>query len=137
MDQKEVPIIVGVADVRNGSKKVDDAIEPIQLMLQAIDLAIKDANTPSSHGSALRSSIDSIDVVSNWTWQYTDAPNLIVNRLGLVVKHASESEQSGSQPAKLLDEAARRISNRECRVALVTGGESLASCTMIFLPNVV
>ena len=31
-----VPVIVGVADVKNRSRKIEDAVEPMQLMLQAI-----------------------------------------------------------------------------------------------------
>lgn len=38
------------------------------------------------------------------------------------------SEHGGNMPAKLLDEAARRISFGEAKVVVVTGGEALASC---------
>lgn len=38
------------------------------------------------------------------------------------------SEHGGNSPAKLFDEAARRISFGEAKVAVVTGGEALASC---------
>ena len=123
-----VPIIVGVGDVKNRSTKVGDAIEPLQLMLDAINLAIKDTDLPSNAVSELRSNIDSIDVVKTWTWPYTDLSGLLAEKTGFRPKHKLQTEHGGNQPAKRLDEAARRISTGETRVALLTGGEALASC---------
>lgn len=125
----KVPIIVGVADVVNRSKKIQDAIEPAQLMLQAIQSAIQDTGLASSVSSALQSEIDSISVVRTWTWPYPDLPGLLSERLAIDPVHRVYPEQhGGNQPAALLDEAARRISKGQTKVAVVTGGEALASC---------
>ena len=62
------PIVIGVGDVVNRSRKVDDAIEPLQLMLQAIDKALQDVCLGPSATAALQSDIDSLDVVRTWTW---------------------------------------------------------------------
>ena len=126
-----MPVIIGVADVKNRSTKVEDAVEPMQLMLEAVKLALQDAQaTSASAGSDLKSQIDSIDVVKTWTWPYTDLPGLLAEKLGLGdgVRHKFYSEHGGNHPAKLVDEAAKRIARGEAKVAVVTGGEALASC---------
>ena len=123
------PIIVGVGDVQNRSTSPDDAVEPMQLMLQAIQEAIHDTGLSKPKADTLRSHIDSIDVVRTWTWPYQDLPGLLAQKLGASPRHKLYSDHGGNQPAKLLDDAARRISLRSSEVAIVTGGEALASCT--------
>ncbi|KAF2437113.1 hypothetical protein EJ08DRAFT_602057 [Tothia fuscella] len=121
------PIIVGVGDCVNTSQKVEDAIEPAELMLRAIEIAIKDTNLPESVISRLREEIDSIDVVKTWTWPYPDLPGLLAEKLGARPSHKEYSDHGGNKPVKFLDEAARRISLGKSKVAIITGGEALAS----------
>lgn len=128
-----IPIIIGVADVKNRSTAVDDAKEPATLMLEAIGSAIQDASGSVDLAEKVRSSIDSIDVVRTWTWPYADLPALLAEKLRIQTKHRSYSEHGGNQPAKLLDEAARRIATGENKVAVVTGAEALASCENLAL----
>lgn len=125
--QKATPIIVGVGDVINRSRKVEDAIEPLQLMLQAIELALHDTKLPPDAERALQASIDSLDVIRTWTWPYADLPELLSGKLGIKPKHTYYSLQSGREIGKVLDEAARSISFGDAKVALITGGEALAS----------
>lgn len=122
------PVIVGVADIKNRSLAVEDAKEPATLMLEAIEGAIKDASTSNETARALHGSIDSLDVVKTWTWPYADLPGLLAKKLGVNPKHQTYSEHGGHQPAKLLDEAALRIVRGKSTVAVLTGGEALASC---------
>ena len=124
---RAIPIIVGVGDVVNRSTKLEDAIEPMQLMLQATLLALKDTNLAPAVALELQSNIDSIDVVRSWTWPYPDLPGLLSEKMGVHPQHTHYSPHGGNQPGKLFDEAARRISLRSSRVAVVTGGEALAS----------
>ncbi|KAL6714206.1 hypothetical protein ACLMJK_008701 [Lecanora helva] len=122
------PVIVGVGDVVNRSLKVEDAIEPMRLMQQSITLAIDDATSSRSSQQKLLSSIDSISVVATWTWPYNDLPGLLSQKLGINPEHRVYSPHGGNQPVKLADEAARRISQGQSKVAVLTGGEALASC---------
>jgi hypothetical protein len=124
----EIPIIVGVGDFINRSLSVSDAHEPLNLILNAIQRAIDDTDLTEAKRSSLQSSIDSIDVVRTWTWPYDDLPGSIGERLGVDAKHKSYTEHGGNKPAKLFDEAARRISKGTTKVAVVAGGEALASC---------
>ena len=123
-----IPVIIGVSDVKNKSNAVEDAIEPMQLMLQAILSAINDIDIASSQTKQLQSNIDSIDVVATWTWPYHDLPGLLAKVLGVQPTHKHYSKHGGHHPMKLVDEAARRIAQGRSTVAVVTGGEALASC---------
>ena len=129
---RKIPIVIGVGDIKNKSLKVEDAIEPIQLMLKATRAAINDTSLSPSAQKVLQANIDSISVVATWTWNYHDLPALIGENLGVQPKYKVLSEHGGNSPAKLFDEAARRISFGETKVAVVTGGEALASCEFWF-----
>lgn len=117
------PVIIGVADVKN---KTSEHKEPATLMLEAMIQALDDSRASQQE---LRSQIDSIDVVRTWTWPYADLPGLLSQKLELPTrpKWTRYTEHGGNQPAKLVDEAAGRVARGETKVAVVTGGEALAS----------
>jgi len=132
MSPGNTPIIVGVGDIKNPSLRLEDAFEPADLILRAIHAAIKDTRVSNQSSQRLQESIDSIDVVRTWTWEYPDLPGLLSEKLGVQPKHKYYCPtHGGNSPARLLDEAARRISLGESKVAIVTGGEALASCISI------
>ncbi|KAK3045482.1 hypothetical protein LTS18_013767, partial [Coniosporium uncinatum] len=122
-----VPIVIGVGDVKNRSTKVEDALQPLELITQAIQKAGRDTELSQSAAAALLSQLDSISVVRTWTWPYRDLPGSVASNLGAKPSHKYYSEHGGNSSAKIFDEAARRISRRQSKVAVVTGGEALAS----------
>lgn len=130
---RAVPIVIGVGDIKNRSQKPEDAIEPLVLMVQSIQKALEDTNTSVTTAKALQANIDHVGVVNTWTWKYPDLPGLVAGKLGVKPKYQVLSHHGGDSPAKLFDEAARRISLGESKVAVVTGGEALASRRLIGL----
>lgn len=128
VSRRAVPVVVGVGDIKNPSPRVEDAREPMDLMLHAARAAIQDTGLSARTGAELQSQIDSVSVVNTWTWQYAHLPDLLSEKLGVRPRHTTLSHHGGDSPAKQLDEAARRISVRASKVALLTGGEALASC---------
>ncbi|KAF3394611.1 hypothetical protein F1880_004981 [Penicillium rolfsii] len=122
-----IPVVIGVADIKNRSNRLEDAFEPLELMLQAIAAALKDTGITTQYAQALQKSIDSISVVANWTWPYPNTPELLAKRLGCRATYLHESGHGGNAPAELIDEAARRVASGESKVAVITGGEALAS----------
>lgn len=120
-------MVIGVGDVKNKSTRLEDAHEPARLMLQSIAEAIKDTKLSPSGGKELQSKIDSIHVVNTWSWAYPNLPGLLAEKLGVNPSYKVLSHHGGDSPAKLFDEAARRVSFGQAKVAIVTGGESLAS----------
>lgn len=123
------PVIIGVGDIINKSLEVEDASEPAVLMKQAILEALKDINLSTDKQDALMSSVDELSVVATWTWPYPDLPDYLSKLLKINPATRHLSEHGGNSPCQLLDEAARRIAKGETKVAIVTGGEALASCT--------
>ena len=128
---KAVPVIISVGDVTNRSLDINDAYEPMQLMLQAILTAADNVVVTPAIQRKLISSIDDISVVATWTWKYADLPALLSEKLGIRPWYKKYSDHGGNQPIKLIDEAACRISKGESKIAVVTGGEALASRTCI------
>jgi hypothetical protein len=122
------PVVIGVGDFVNRSKRVEDAVEPLQLMLNAIEEAITDTGLSEISSQVLRAAVDSLDVVRTWTWPYDDLPGLIAQRLNMNPGRKHYTDNGGNQPGLWFDEAARRISKGETKVAILTGGEALASC---------
>lgn len=127
------PVIIGVGDIKNRSTALADAREPLSLIHDAVLAAIHDASP--SDAAQLQSAIDSIDIVRTWTWPYPDLPGSLAQKLGVEagLKHKFYSDHGGDKPGKLLDMAARRVAMGEARVAVVAGGEALASCEYMFL----
>lgn len=123
-----IPVVIGVGDIKNRSNRLEDAAEPLELMLQAIAAALKDTGISTQDAQSLQQSIDSISVVANWTWPYPNTPELLVSKLGCQATYLHESGHGGNAPAELFDEASRRIASGQSKVSVVTGGEALASC---------
>jgi len=65
-DKRFTPIVIGVGDIKNKPTKLEDAIEPMELMLQATRLAIQDTNLSPAQAKVLQSDIDSVSVVATW-----------------------------------------------------------------------
>ncbi|EGD93379.1 acetyl-CoA acetyltransferase [Trichophyton tonsurans CBS 112818] len=122
-----IPVVVGVGDIKNESRRFEDAVEPAYLMIDAIYKAISDTGLSPDTSKKLQSSIDSVDVVATWTWPYSDLPTLLSNKLNIQPRHKLYSHHAGNAPAKLFDDAARRLSQGKSQIAVVTGGEALAS----------
>lgn len=124
---RKTPVLVGVGDVVNRSRKVEDALEPLELMLRATRKSLEDTGLSPECQKQLLSEVDSLDIVRNWTWPYPDLPSLFAQRLPIQPRRQHYSDHGGNQPGHLFDEAARRISRGETKVAILTGGEALAS----------
>lgn len=124
-----VPVIVGISDIVNRSLLVSDAREPLSLIHSSVLASLADTSLSPAAIRTLHDNIDSIDLVSTWTWPYSDLPGLLAEKLGVAegVKWKRYTEHGGNQPAKLVDEASRRVSKGETKVAIVGGGEALAS----------
>ncbi|KAJ5515023.1 hypothetical protein N7463_004575 [Penicillium fimorum] len=121
----KVPIIIGVGEVDNASRRKEDAIEPLHLMLRAVREAASDSC--NSNSPAIISSIDSVKVVASSTWPYKDLPGLVCEGLGIKAHYTAYSELAGSASVELIDDTARMIANEEIEVGVVVGGEAMAS----------
>ena len=115
---ERTPVIVGIGEITHRSKAADEGLEPIELMARAMRLAERDS------GAALLADVDSLDVVCEYSWPYTDAPTLLGERLGHLSARRVYGETGGESPVRFIHEAALRIARGESRVAAITGAEA-------------
>ena len=124
---RAIPIIVGVGDVRNKSNKPEDAIEPSKMMIGAIQNAVKDTGLDASAQKQLLGDTDGLRIIPTWTWAYNDLLATVADGLGIKPTTKEMPTHGGNQPALQCDEAARAISTGQSKVAILTGGEAMAS----------
>ncbi|KAG8361680.1 hypothetical protein FVEN_g1009 [Fusarium venenatum] len=115
------PIIIGIGEIRQKDFTIEICHEPAELILSAIRNASKDSGIDAIN------SLHSISVVPPWSWNYDDLPKLLAQRLGIQPPHLELASHGGNTPALLCDKAAARVASGESKMAVVTGGEALAS----------
>jgi acetyl-CoA C-acetyltransferase len=116
-----LPCIIGVAQ-HTWRANEGDAPEPLvqwELMARA---AAKDAGN-----EAWLLMIDEVDVVFSLSWNYDDAPAQLAEKLGIKKYHQKLSGLSGTSPQKFINEAAEQIIAGKSELALIVGGEALAT----------
>lgn len=121
------PVIIGVGEAKNPSTKCEDAIEPLDLMVQALNNAFHDADTPDCVATRLIKDIDSLSVVASSTWPYDDLPTQVSRKLGVNPKYKVYSGLTGNSSVELLDDTAQRIARGEADVGVIVGGEAFGS----------
>jgi acetyl-CoA C-acetyltransferase len=119
------PVLVGVGQVRgNRGRTVEDAREPLELVLDAVRAAGADAAVD------LRA-LDTVASVHTASWAYADAAARIAAGVGAAPAHTVDTTVGGQRPAELLETVAARIAAGETRLALIAGGEAQASVTAL------
>jgi acetyl-CoA C-acetyltransferase len=125
------PVVIGVAQRtwRHGP-----APEPLEMWAEMALAAAADTSASSagsspasSGGTSVLSSVDDLSVVHCATWDYDDAPGRLAERLGLGPGHRTLSILAGTSHQRMIDAAAERLVAGESTVALVAGGEALAT----------
>ncbi len=116
------PVIVGVGQLTNRPRSVEDAIEPVEMMAGVARAAEADTGV-----AGLLSQVDSVQVVNILSWAYPDAPGLLAARLGARPAHKLYSTVGGETPQRLVNETAEAIAGGRLRLALLAGAEALES----------
>jgi acetyl-CoA C-acetyltransferase len=122
MTNENLPVIVGVGQLTNRSERIEDAIEPVELMARVARTAAEDA------GSArLVKKLDSVQVVNQMSWPYADAPGTLAARIGASPSHKVYTSVGGETPQRLVNETAEAVVEGRIKVALIAGAEALNS----------
>ena len=118
------PVIVGAGQVLRRDVPGEQPGEPVALITEALRRAGEDSGT----GERLLRRADSVRCVAVIGWQYRDAAALVAEELGV---HPRETVQSaaigGDGPQVLLNDTACSIASGQVDVALIGGGEAIAS----------
>jgi acetyl-CoA C-acetyltransferase len=112
------PVLVGAGQYLHRAEGVDDALEPVALMERAIVSAATDA------GLAGPPSVDSIRVVSLFSWRYGNPAWLLADRLGLTPKELAYTSAGGNTPQTLVNKTALDLAAGRLDAAILVGGEA-------------
>ncbi|MGI5128730.1 acetyl-CoA acetyltransferase [Pseudonocardia sp. CA-107938] len=123
MSAERTPVLVGVGQVRgNRARDVAAAREPAELVSAAVAAAAADCGAPG-----LLAATDTVATVRTTSWAYADLAGSIAAEIGARPRHTVDSSVGGQWPAVLLEQAAARIADGSSQVALIAGGEAMAS----------
>ena len=133
-DKTRIPVIVGSGQVTDTTSPPESARSPLQLMVEAAQLAAAD----SGAAQALLRGLDCVTVIRLFAdtlprfaspfGKLANAPWSVAQRVG--AKDATDlvyPPQGGDSPVVMLARACERIANGESQAALVVGGEALRS----------
>jgi len=122
MDDR-TPILVGAG--QRIQRDVDPAValDPLALMAEAASAAAEDAGG----GARLLTAVDSVAVVNVFSWDYGNAPRLLAERVGAHARDQRYTTVGGNTPQSLVNQTAARIAGGEVGLALVAGGEAIAT----------
>jgi acetyl-CoA C-acetyltransferase len=112
------PVIIGVGQFVNRSDSLDDALEPVALMEQAVLAASADATLDGPPKA------DALRMVGQLSWRYGNAPRFLAGRLGLEPARLDYTTMGGNSPQSLVNMTAVQIQSGEIDIAILTGGEA-------------
>jgi len=118
------PVIVGAGQLLQRDVSAGQSGEPAVLIAEALRRAGEDSGT----GERLLRRADSVRCVPVIGWPYRDAAALLAEDLGVRPQETVQSAALGGDgPQRLLNDTARAIVAGEVDVALIGGGEAVAS----------
>jgi acetyl-CoA C-acetyltransferase len=112
------PVLVGAGQYLHRAEGVDDALEPAALMERAVVSAAADA------GLAGPPSVDSIRVVSLFSWRYGNPAWVLADRLGISPRELAYTSAGGNTPQTLVNKTALDLAEGRLDVAILAGGEA-------------
>ena len=121
------PVIVGVGQSIHRPSGTPTLVEPLDLMVEALELAARDAMGGGATGRGLLEKIERLTSVVSFTWRTSNPSLLVADRLGLTIDDLALSATGGAIPQKLVADAARSIQAGELDVAAIVGSEAMYS----------
>ena len=116
------PVLVGAGQLSQRVDRGEPALEPAELMAEALRAAIVDSGAPG-----LLNAVDSIRVMSVLSWPYRDPGAEVARRTGASPRHTSLTVLSGNYPQTTLNRAAADIAAGRADVVVVCGAEAWRS----------
>jgi acetyl-CoA C-acetyltransferase len=111
-------VIIGVGQYVHRSDSLDDALEPVALMEQAVLAASADARLAGPPAA------DALRVVSQLSWRYGNTPRFLAQRLGIEPHRLEYTTMGGNSPQSLVNATAVDIQAGNIDLAILAGGEA-------------
>ena len=126
--ENNAAVIIGVGDYVDKSK--ENGLNLQNLLAEACSSAIQDSgvknlNSHIDYIGVVRFSIDFLTATNQSSFQYSNFPRTLGNKLGISAKEEVYAPMGGNSPQVLLDDALSKISAKEIDCALLSGGEAL------------
>ena len=121
MSKEPIPVLIGAAQFTQ-KKDAPHPLDPLKLVAQACEEAF------TSTGNAIvKDFIDALYMTTISSWIYLDPPGELCEILDIHPKNKEYVPITGSAPQKLVNKAAKAISNGKSKVVLITGGDAYYS----------
>lgn len=117
------PVLVGVGQTQ---QRVDDptaALEPIDLLAEAVRSADADTNAAGS----MLGRVDTVAVIDMLSWKYEDPGALLARRVGASPTATITSTVGGNTPQMMVNRLAAQIARGERDVVLLGGAECVST----------
>lgn len=115
------PVVVGAGQIVQRPANLEEALEPVAVMAEALAAAEADSGAPGLAGRA------ELIVAVKGAWSYPDPARLLAERFGASRARTCLTTDGGNTPQSALNLLARRISAGEIDVAVLTGAETIWS----------
>jgi acetyl-CoA C-acetyltransferase len=112
------PVIIGTGQFLQHSDSPADAMDPVAMMVEAIQIAARDA------GLSGVPTPDAIRVVGLLAWNYGNPAHFIAKDLGVSPRELGLSGMGGNTPQTLVNKASVEISEGKTDLVILTGGET-------------
>ena len=89
------------------------------------DSGVNDLNRHIDYVGVVRFTVDFLTASNQSSFQYSNFPRTLANKLGISAKEEVYGSIGGNSPQVLLDDALSKISTGEVDCALLAGGEAL------------
>jgi acetyl-CoA C-acetyltransferase len=113
------PVIIGVGQYLHRAATLEDGVEPVALMVAAVDAAIADAGL-----TALPRTIDSLRVINLFSWRYGNPAWVLAQRLRTDAIELAYTTAGGNSPQALVNRSALDIAAGHADFVLLAGGEA-------------
>lgn len=125
-DPERIAVIVGVGQVNDLPVTPEEGLEPLDLMVGALEVAEADAG-----GGTWLADADSVAIIQQISFRKQNPlTERVAAEIGATPSLAYESVgPNGDSPVLLLNEAANRIARGEGRIAVVVGAEALRTAS--------
>ena len=118
------PVIVGAAQLSRRPASLDDAVEPLQLMAEAVRGAADDAR--ATHDLVARAG--AVRTVGVLSWRYADPAGDLARRVGAdAARDLAVTATGGNGPQWLLNRTAADIQRGDLDVCIIAGAEAMYS----------
>ncbi|MCY4013404.1 MAG: acetyl-CoA acetyltransferase [Gammaproteobacteria bacterium] len=118
MPNPRTPVIVGVGQFLNRIADLDEAIEPLEMMMHAVRRAEADTGT-----GGFLDQVQSVRVVRGM-WSYDNPAAVIAERIGAIGAQTVGTLVGGNQNQALMNQTAAEILAGQFDLVLITGAEN-------------